>query len=137
MRRPSWPLSAGAPGRPPPSVYVAEISPKTFASSPWPASPVVWIVPRQPVASVIGCECSSCPSRYWTRIREQAAWSPETVPSSLSVAVTSNGIASPKSKKPPSSGELISTAGAALPTTTVTSSVPARPVLSVTVSVAR
>jgi hypothetical protein len=58
------------------------------------------------------------------------------VPSSASVAVISNGTASPNEKKPPSAGELISTDGAALPTTIVTSSLLLRPVLSVTVSVA-
>ena len=62
---------------------------------------------------------------------------PEIVPSSVSVTVTSNGIWSPKSKKPPSAGELTASTGAALPTTICTSSVPVLAESSVTVSVAR
>ncbi len=69
-------------------------------------------------------------------MKETFTLAQSTVPSSGSVTVTRNGIASPKSWMLPSAGRSIRTVGAVLPTVIRTDAVAVLPVGSVTFSVA-
>ncbi len=126
----SWVVSAGWPFAPR-SVYSASSTPKMLAFGSCSPSASVRRVPEQPVAEVCGWPWLSCPTMKLTLTLEQSM-----VPSSGSVTVTSNGIASPKSWIAPSRGSLRATVGAVLPTVTRTEAVPDLPVESVTFSVA-
>ena len=80
--------------------------------SPWLASAAdVCSTPEQPFTLSSPWPCASCTSTNVTSTREQSIG-----PSSGSVTVTENGMSCPNSKKSPSSGVSIETAGDVLPT---------------------
>ena len=88
---------------------------KVLASGPWPAVRPVCSVPVQPVALDRSCACSSWPSEILTVMSLQTIPAP-VVPSSGSVTVIVYGILSVKDASLPSSGVVIVTIGARLPT---------------------
>lgn len=126
----SWVVSAAWPP-PPPSVYSASNTPKMLASSSWPPSALVWMVPVQPFAEVTGW-----PWLSWPRTKVTSTFEQSIAASSGSVTRTLNGMASPKLNSCPSLGSSRVTFGAVLPTTTCTLALPVRPLGSFAVSVA-
>ena len=106
----------------------------TFASTPWPSTPVSVNSPSQPVADDSSCACVSCPSLNSIRTSVHAIPDP-VEPSSASVTEIRYGILSPKSAILPFSGISMLTCGRELPAITVTLSTLVAPDSSVTVSV--
>jgi DNA polymerase-3 subunit delta' len=109
------------------SVYDALITPKTLPPCEA-SSGSVCSTPEQPWTASSACPCVS-----WPRTKVTATLLHSTVPSSGSVTETLKARRSPNAKVPLSTGEVIRTVGAVLPTVIVVLADPVLPLESVTV----